>query len=84
MRAAICCEHNECPDRPRWFRSRFLVRPWRCPQCGQWWYIRLHTTYDGSTWEWERCDTEKREYPADRARREKAEREAGAKGPAED
>lgn len=41
----VCCEHNPCPGRPRWFLGRFTTRPWRCPQCGQFWITRLRTLW---------------------------------------
>lgn len=33
----VCCEHNQCPDRPRFLTRRYRTRPWVCPQCGRWW-----------------------------------------------
>lgn len=41
----ICCEHNPCPDRPKWWLSRFTDKPWRCSQCGQWWVTKHGTDY---------------------------------------
>lgn len=59
----VCCEHNECPDRPKRRLRRFLTQPWRCPQCGQWWYtIHAHdySDYDtGGHYEW--CHDERGE-----------------------
>ena len=37
MSQVTCCEHNPCPDRPKWFLSRFVNRPWYCDQCGGVW-----------------------------------------------
>ena len=49
----ICCEHNPCPGRPRWFLVRFTDRPWRCPQCGQFWVTEIRYLwgdFDGFEW----------------------------------
>lgn len=45
-----CCEHNPCPERPKYWLSRFVSHPYRCPQCGQYWAATNH--YDGWTSEW--------------------------------
>lgn len=49
----ICCEHNPCPDRPRWFLGKYQTQPWRCPQCGQFWCTKpkyLWMDFDGYEW----------------------------------
>jgi hypothetical protein len=49
----VCCEHNPCPGKPRWFLTRFTTRLWRCPQCGQCWCTRLRRLWgepDGYDW----------------------------------
>lgn len=49
----VCCEHNPYPQRPRWLLARFMNRPWRCPQCGQFWVTEIRTLwgdYDGFQW----------------------------------
>lgn len=48
-----CCEHNPCPERPRWFLGRFTTRPWRCPQCGYLWITEgnyLWGDFNGYQW----------------------------------
>jgi hypothetical protein len=52
-----CCKHNPCPGKPNWFLGRFMTRPWRCPQCGQFWVTK--GTYLWGEWngyEWVRVD----------------------------
>lgn len=41
--AAKCCEHNPCPDRPKATKG-FSTRPWRCPQCRQWWIAKSESS----------------------------------------
>lgn len=49
----ICCPHNPCPDRPRWFLGRFTHRPWRCAQCGRLWVTKLvYSWMDPDGYEW--------------------------------
>lgn len=48
----ICCEHNPCPSRPRWWLSRFSNRPWYCPQCSKLWVTRWHAAADSGFWAW--------------------------------
>lgn len=48
----VCCEHQRCPDRPRWFLRRFRTRPWYCPQCGRLWVTQAVSAYDSSFWCW--------------------------------
>lgn len=49
-----CCEHNPCPQKPRWFKGRFQKRPWRCPQCSTWWVTYWTSAYDSGFWSWKR------------------------------
>ena len=53
-RYITCCEHNPCPNRPRWWLSRFHTRPWRCPQCGTWWVSTWHQACDQGFWGWKK------------------------------
>ena len=49
----VCCEHNRCPQRPRWFLGRVLTRPWRCPECGRLWITKpvyRWMDFDGYRW----------------------------------
>ena len=49
----ICCEHYPCLGRPKWLLRRFQTRPWRCPECGQFWITEpryLWADFDGYTW----------------------------------
>lgn len=49
----VCCEHNPCPGRPRWFLSRFEHRPWMCRQCGRLWVTEERYLWgEPSGWEW--------------------------------
>lgn len=57
-RPVHCCEHNPCPDRPTWWLSRFRERPWRCPQCGDWWITVYVAGYEGGSWNWRRTSSD--------------------------
>ena len=48
----VCCEHNQCPQRPTLFVRRFRTRPWRCPQCGLSWVGVWVSAWDTGFWSW--------------------------------
>lgn len=55
-KAAKCCEHNPCPDRPT-ATSHFRNQPWRCPQCRQWWItenVAVDADWGGVRWQWKK------------------------------
>lgn len=54
MSHVVCCEHNPCPDRPRFFLFKFRNRPWRCDQCGSMWVTASMSSEGGTAWWWEK------------------------------
>ena len=48
-----CCEHNQCPQRPKWFLRKYRKQMWVCPECGLAW-MTTQVVYWGEerTWKW--------------------------------